>query len=102
MGNTDKKVFEEEVNEKARRKLKARSESKQSVWAGFGLFGIIGWSVVVPTLLGAALGRWLDRNYPQHFSWTLTFLLIGLLAGCVMAWGWVKKEHSDMHKEENR
>jgi len=34
------------------------------VWFGLGMMGLIGWSVVVPTLLGAALGIWLDTHHP--------------------------------------
>ena len=28
------------------------------------MMGLVGWSVVVPTLLGAALGIWLDHRHP--------------------------------------
>ena len=42
----------EEVGAKAARKLKARRNSAQGVWFGLGMMGLIGWSVVVPTLLG--------------------------------------------------
>ena len=48
--------FSREVGAKAARKLKARRNSTQGVWFGLGMMGLIGWSVVVPTLLGAALG----------------------------------------------
>ncbi len=53
-----------EVGAKAARKLKARRNSTQGVWFGLGMMGLIGWSVVVPTLLGAALGIWLDKHHP--------------------------------------
>ena len=56
--------FAEQVGAKAARKLKARRNSAQGVWFGLGMMGLIGWSVVVPTLLGAALGIWLDKHYP--------------------------------------
>lgn len=59
---------------------------------GLGMFGMVGWSVAVPTLLGVALGIWLDKTFPQSFSWTLTGLILGLIAGCVIAWNWVIKE----------
>ena len=38
--------------------------SHAGVWFGLGMMGLIGWSVVVPTLLGAALGIWLDKRHP--------------------------------------
>jgi len=43
------------VGAKAARKLKAQRKSRSGVWFGLGMMGLIGWSVVVPTLLGAAL-----------------------------------------------
>ena len=46
-----------EVGAKAARKLKARRHVTQGVWFGLGMMGLIGWSVVIPTLLGAALGH---------------------------------------------
>lgn len=62
--------------------------------------GIVGWSVVVPTLLGAALGLWLDRHYPGGRSWTLALLAAGLVLGCFNAWIWVAKEDSAMRNEQ--
>lgn len=29
------------------------------------MFGIIGWAVAIPTLIGVAVGIWLDRHYPS-------------------------------------
>lgn len=56
------------------------------------MFGLVGWSVAVPTLLGIALGWWLDRHFPGPPSWTLMFLLLGLALGCYQAWQWIKRE----------
>ena len=84
--------FSQQVTEKENRKLKAQQEKKQSPWSGFGMFGMVGWSVAVPVLLGTALGIWLDKTYPQSFSWTLTCLICGLIIGCVIAWNWINKE----------
>ena len=86
------------VGAKAARKLKAR-KSTQGVWFGLGMMGLIGWSVVVPTLLGAALGIWLDAHYPGSHSWTLALLVAGLCLGCLNAWHWVAKEDKAMHDE---
>ncbi len=59
-----KPSLSQEVGAKAARKLKARRNAGQGVWFGLGMMGLIGWSVVIPTLLGAALGIWLDQHYP--------------------------------------
>ncbi|MEO6381449.1 MAG: AtpZ/AtpI family protein [Nitrobacter sp.] len=90
----------QEVGEKAARKLKARRNSAQGVWFGLGMMGLIGWSVVVPTLLGATLGIWLDRHYPNKHAWTLALLVAGLALGCFNAWHWVAREHQEIRDEQ--
>jgi ATP synthase protein I len=86
------------IGAKAARKLKARN-STQGVWFGLGMMGLVGWSVVVPTLLGTALGVWLDNHHPGNHSWTLMLLIIGLLIGCLNAWHWVVKEDKAMQED---
>ena len=83
-----KPLLSQEVGAKAARKLRARRHGTRTVWFGLGMMGVIGWSVVVPTLLGAALGIWLDNRHPGSHFWTLLLLLIGLVIGCLNAWHW--------------
>ena len=53
-----------QVGTKAERKLRAQRHVNRTVWLGLGMMGLIGWSVAIPTLIGAALGLWLDEHYP--------------------------------------
>ena len=99
-GTKDPTAFSREVGAKATRKLKAQRHVTQTVWSGLGMMGLVGWSVVVPTLLGAALGLWVDKQYPGSHSWTLMLLAIGLGLGCVIAWHWVAKEHREIREQE--
>lgn len=89
-----------QVAAKAQRKRQAQRNPTQGVWMGLGLMGMVGWSVVVPTLVGAALGQWLDRHCPGGRSWTLALLVAGLTLGCLNAWHWVAKEDDAMHKKD--
>ena len=95
-------TFAEQVDANVTRKLKARRNSSQGVWFGLGMMGLIGWSVVVPTLLGAALGSWLDKQYPGQHSWTLALLVAGLCVGCLNAWHWVASQDRAMHDDQER
>jgi ATP synthase protein I len=56
------------------------------------MLGLIGWSVCVPSLLGAWLGRWLDGRHPGAHAWTLALLVGGLCVGCANAAHWVSRE----------
>jgi len=80
------------VGAKEKRKLRARRERERSIWFGLGMFGLVGWSVAIPTLLGIAIGAWIDRTWPSRYSWTLMFLLLGVALGCANAWYWINRE----------
>lgn len=84
--------LEASVGKKARRKLKARTERRRSLWFGVGMFGLVGWSIAVPALVGVALGQWIDHTWPSRVSWTLTLLFVGIVVGCIQAWKWIKRE----------
>ncbi|MBB1437168.1 AtpZ/AtpI family protein [Shewanella sp. SG41-4] len=92
--------FSQQVDDMATRKLKAQRHINKTVWTGFGMMGLIGWSVVIPTVLGAALGIWLDEHYPGEHSKTLMLLIIGLCLGCFNAWHWVDKEDKEIHRDD--
>jgi len=93
--------FASRIGSKAARKLKAKRNSTAGVWFGLGMMGLVGWAVVVPTLLGAAIGVWLDKHYPSGHSWTLSLLIAGLTLGCFNAWHWVDKETQTIKEEQD-
>lgn len=88
----NKPTLSENIGLKAKRKLKAKRHSAAGMWFGLGMMGLIGWSIAIPTLLGTALGVWLDKYYQDERSWTLALLLAGLIFGCFTAWSWINKE----------
>ncbi len=92
--------FSQQVGAKAARKLKAQRHVSRTVWAGLGMMGLVGWSIAMPTLLGAALGMWLDGRYPGGRSWTLALLVAGLALGCLNAWHWVAREDREISAQD--
>jgi ATP synthase protein I len=90
-----------EIGEKETRKLRARRHKNRGIWFGLGTFGMVGWSVSIPTLLGLALGIWIDSAWPSRFSWTLMLLLGGLMVGCLSAWYWLGFESRLIQEEES-
>ena len=90
--------FASRVGSQAKRRRRARRGN--GVWFGLGMMGLIGWSVVVPTLLGAGLGHWLDGRHVGGRSWTLALLIAGLVLGCWNAWRWVSKEDKAMREDD--
>lgn len=93
--------FIETIHHKTRRRRRAQREG-HNIWFGLGTFGMVGWSVAIPTLLGVLIGGWLDANVPTEFSWRLTFLVGGVVLGCINAWYWISKERKHVEEERER
>lgn len=89
-----------QIGAKAARKMEARRNPGASVYSGLGMMGLVGWSVVIPTLLGTALGIWLDDRHPGSHSWTLALLVAGLALGSMNAWHWVSREDRAMREDQ--
>lgn len=82
----------EDIGNQAKRIKYARDNPGPSPLRGISTFGMVGWSIVVPTVGGAFIGLWLDRVAPQKFSWTVALILGGIVLGSLIAWEWIAKE----------
>jgi len=80
-----------EVESRQASVLRARAQ-RDDAWGGLAILGLVGWSVAIPTLIGAALGAWIDHRWPSRFSWTLMLLVIGVILGCANAWLRIKRD----------
>lgn len=80
-----------QVQKKAEQMRKARQRGAYSPLQGFSAFGVVGWSVAVPTVVGAIVGKWLNTVTPRSFSWVLALMLAGLIVGIIVAWEWVAR-----------
>ena len=95
MDDTDpeqRERFTEKIRSKEARKKRARGERGRGILFGMGMFGLVGWSVAIPTLLLLALGIWIDARVDSPYSWTLMLLVLGIGLGCLNAWYWVREE----------
>jgi len=63
-------------------------------WSSITLLGVVGWSIAISTLLGLALGLWIDHRWPSRFPWAVVLLVAGLVFGCITAWRRVKGDAS--------
>ena len=80
------------VLRKTLRHERAQRRREQSVWSFLGTFGLIGWTVALPTLAGLVFGLFLDDITDTDRSFAITFLVVGAAVGCFAAWYWIKQE----------
>lgn len=90
------------IARKAERLHQTRRKKEVSPLHGLSAFGVIGWSIAVPAVAGALLGRWLNRVAPQTFSWTLALILGGLVLGIGFAWSWMSQAQQLESDEQKR
>jgi len=90
----------DEVDRKAERIRRGQRQRQGPLWFGLGTFGLVGWSVAVPTLAGVGIGIWLDHRQQTAYRWTLALLLAGVAVGCWQAYYWIHREHSAIERQE--
>ena len=73
------------------RQLRSRRDGEPSLLHQLASVGVLGWVVVVPTLLGIALGRWLDAQWATGITFTAALLMVGVVMGGWSAWRWMHR-----------
>ena len=91
--NSEEHVVET-IKREVSRMEEARRNPSHGILFGLGMFGVVGWSIAVPTIAGVYLGLWLDRIWPAVFSWTISLLFVGVMLGVVVAWRWIRRNQS--------
>jgi ATP synthase protein I len=82
----DRDPLDKAVHTRQERRALWRREGERSLGQNLAMIGALGWTVVIPTLIGIFAGRWLDREFHSGIFWTLGLLVAGLTIGCAMAW----------------
>lgn len=78
--------LDEEVRRHRDRRARFARESRRSIGEHLALVGVIGWTLVIPALVGVYVGRALDRRFDSGVFWTLGLLVAGIVLGCALAW----------------
>jgi ATP synthase protein I len=83
-----------------KRAREARDEPEPSLGSRLGQIGILGWSIVIPTLLGLAVGHWLDRHFGTGVFFSAPLLMIGAAFGLWSAWKWMHRQTRSKHHDD--
>lgn len=77
------------VQRRAAQRRRSQQEGEPTLARQFARIGVLGWLIVIPTLLGLALGRWLDGLLDTQLMFSGALLLAGLALGCWSGWRWM-------------
>lgn len=75
----------------AERDRKSVEEPEPSLGVRLGQIGILGWTIIVPTLLGVILGRFIDRSLGTGIFFSAPLIMIGAAFGLWSAWKWMHR-----------
>ncbi|MCW5745078.1 MAG: AtpZ/AtpI family protein [Alphaproteobacteria bacterium] len=84
--------LDDAIKRRRERREAWKREGERSIGQNLALIGALGWTIVVPTLLGIFAGRWLDREFGSGIFWTLGLMSGGLALGCGLAWKRMHRE----------
>jgi ATP synthase protein I len=86
------KQLRDQVERKARR-MKRAERDRLSLMAQTVYVGTLGLVMVLPVVLGAYLGHWLDTQLAGYsMRWTLSLILVGLVVGAVNVYLLVRED----------
>ena len=75
----------------AARARRGAADPEPSLGVRLGQVGSLGWTVVLPTLAGLFVGRWLDRTFGTGVFFSAPLIMIGAGLGFWFAWKWMHR-----------
>lgn len=88
----DAERLAEAARKAARRAHAQRDDPEPSLGKRLGQIGVLGWMIVIPALLGLALGRWLDKTMHSGIFYSAPLLMLGAALGMWLAWRWMSRQ----------
>jgi ATP synthase protein I len=88
----EERELEEAVERARRRREHWLQTGEWPIGRALAMMGRFGWMIVVPILLGAFVGRWLDRTFDTGVFWSAALVFAGAAAGF---WGVCKRMNTE-------
>jgi ATP synthase protein I len=90
--NHDTEEMRRAVKLREQRSDRWKREGERPTWMNLSMVGALGWLIVIPALLGVAIGRWLDGMLGTGITFTGALIFIGVGIGGYLAWQRMSKE----------
>jgi len=83
----------EQVEQQAHR-MKQAEHDRQTLLAQTVYLGTLGLLLVVPIIIGAYLGNWLDNRLPGYsVNWTTSLIIVGVFIGGINAYLMIRRRY---------
>lgn len=88
----DDNHMHEAVRLREQRARRWEEEGERPLWMNLSMVGALGWLIVMPTLLGVLIGRWLDETFETGILFTGAMIFLGVCLGGSLAWRRINRE----------
>jgi ATP synthase protein I len=82
----EQRELEEAVERAQHRREQWLQTGEWPLGRALAMMGRFGWTIVAPILLGAFVGRWLDRAFNTGVFWSAALVFAGAAAGFWAVW----------------
>ena len=90
--NNAHKKLHRAVDLRKKRREQWEQEGERPLWKNLSMIGALGWLIVVPTLIGVLLGRWLDKSFDTGILFSGALIFLGIILGSYLVWQRIAKE----------
>lgn len=87
-----REAMREAVRQRQTRRETWKHEGERPLWKNLSMVGALGWLIVVPTLIGVFLGRWIDGMAGTDVTFTGGLTFVGACLGFYLAWKRMNEE----------
>lgn len=88
---SDKDQLKARIDKQAKR-MKQAEHDRPTLFVQTAYVGMLGLMFVLPVVLGAYLGHWLDRQASGYsVSWTLSLIILGVIIGGINVYLFIRE-----------
>lgn len=79
--------------ERQAKRMKKAEEDRPTLLTETASIGTLGLLIILPVIIGAYLGQWLDEQFPGYdIYWTTSLIILGVIIGAVNAYLFIKEQ----------
>ena len=82
----EERELEQAVKQAHRRREQWLRTGEWPMGRALAMMGRFGWTIVAPILMGAFVGRWLDRTFHSGVFWSASLVFLGAALGFWAVW----------------
>ncbi|CAI9085444.1 F0F1 ATP synthase subunit [Candidatus Methylacidiphilum fumarolicum] len=88
----DQKKLVEKIQQDVEKKEKAQ-KFKPTLLSQTAFLGTLGVLFIIPVIIGAYLGKWLDEKLPGYaIHWTISFIILGVILGSLNVYVFIRNK----------